>query len=250
MTNMKLATLAWRSVAAGAGIGLVLMIAVLLIIQSRGPAQPPDRQVLDRPQSTTATEAHLSAGPVAQTQPEEAPRLDDVLVPIREKLFLLASQRNENLASNQLWEAYVIQPDPAIDRAFLLVSSSELTARAFNSYFSFYFNHASSPSPPYPVLILDRLFQEQNRQQTLDSGRYHEADLVHELAYWLGILVDESQAQAICDFVITCYEKDFSLRLKSTPGHQVADWQENIRLAGLEVTYHAGRETYCTFEPA
>lgn len=250
MTNKELSALTWRSVAAGAGIGLVLMIAAWLIIQPSGQSENPGRQILDRPQIALVTEPQTAAGPVAETKPEAEPQPDAETTPIRDQLLHLSSQRNEGLASTHPWGSYVIQPDPAIERVFLLVSSSELAARAFNSYFSFYFNRTTSPAPPYPVLILDRLFQEHNRQQVIASGSYHEEDLAQELAYWLGTLVDDTQAQGICDFVLACYEKDFSERLKHGSSLEVQDWQESMHVAGLEVTYHAGRETYCTFEPA
>ncbi|MDD2457793.1 MAG: hypothetical protein PHQ83_04745 [Eubacteriales bacterium] len=261
MSNLKLSALAWRSVAAGAGIGLVLMLSAWLLFQSTSPLHLPDSQTQDSPQPALATQPHVSGLPDAQSAPEvtsqpdrsslqEESTLPADSIPLLDSLRLLIDSRNQTLAVQHPWVACAVQPDPAIDRAFLLVSDSETTARAFNSYFSFYFNHATPTPAPYPVLVLDRLFQDQNRQQVLASGSYHEVGLAHELTYWLEILVDESHGQALCDFVITCYQKDFSERLDGPTGNQPADWQESLVLAGLEVTYHAGRETYCTFEPA
>jgi hypothetical protein len=260
MSNLKLSALAWRSVAAGAGIGLILMLTAWLLFLSDWPSQQPIGRYQDNPEPVLATEPLLAEFTGADSSPGRADQ-PDTSSPKREMAYqtdseplmpmlgLMIDSRNEDLAARHPWVAYAVQPDPAIERAFLLLASSETTARAFNCYFSFYFNHATPTPAPYPVLILDRLFQDQNRQQVLASGSYHEVDLAHELTYWLEILVDESHGQAICDFVVSCYQKDFSERLASTSGYQPEDWQESLVLDGLEVTYHAGRETYCTFEP-
>lgn len=245
MSAQPLNTLAWRSLALGAGIGLVLLFMLWLAVDPPvEPARPDNRVPL--------AEQRPAAGLTGQASqsPESMPAAEKTVNASLESIRLLADQRNQIQSENQTWQAFVIQPDPAIERFFLLVASSEHAARAFNSYFGFYFNQEKVLMAPSPVLIVDRLFQESSRQQVLADRSYFEPELASELAYWLALLVDDQQGQEICDFVIACYQTDFASRLADHSVSSQVDWQKNLQLTGLEVTYHAGRQTYCTFEPA
>jgi hypothetical protein len=144
-----------------------------------------------------------------------------------------------------------VQPDPAIDRAFLILASSEQAARAFNGYFSFYLNGQNHNHPEQPVLIIDRLFRENSRDQAFEDGTFAEPLVLAELDYWLKTLIDAEKGPLLRDFIVSCYQTDFTGRLQTQAATDtIQNWQRSQTIGDWEVTYYAGRETYCTFRPA
>lgn len=155
---------------------------------------------------------------------------------------------NRPSSSQKDFITFAAQPEPSIERGFLLVADSIPAARAFNSYFSFYFDWTHSGQENYPTLILDRLYLEKNRVSAMSAKTYRDETISNELRNWIETLIDPQEGAQVCAFILDCYRRDFAQRLDTQPSDTPELWEDQQFFGDLEVTYHADRESYCTFD--
>jgi hypothetical protein len=204
---------------------------------------------LGSPSSNWVRSEKTGSEPLVAVAPERIDRLRSKIELVND-LNEQHEQQPRHSARSILLSRLLVQSDPAVERAFLVVAPDPVAAKAFNGYFSFYFDWSDSRQQ-YPVLILDRLFPEDQREQATETRQFSHPEIEQELLQWLGKLVDPDQPNDLLEFILENYRLDFAGRLNAAsadPGTiGLVPWQRSRKFDSLEVTYFADRESYCTF---
>lgn len=242
-----------RRCSVGVGLCLVLLTANGCsdrTIPTLTAAQPAGQPITDPDRPQAAGRVVLAEQTAQTAQTTQPARVLTSLQVLAESLSV-AARPDTGLAM-------VLQPDPSLARAFLVVAPDPVAAQAFNCYFSWYVDW----SKPELTLQLDRLFQESERMTAQASGLFSQPAMVDLLQTSLAILdlyrdwavptghepdglLDEAARLALTDFILQAYRRDFAERRQTGPPSP--EWQETRQFARLEVTYHAGISSYCSF---
>jgi hypothetical protein len=135
-----------------------------------------------------------------------------------------------------------LELDPATGTRALILAKNLVCAENLNGYFYFLFDPDASSSGIAPlVLVVDRLFTDEERENSLADGSYSTVEIETALRSALVAILGTEEGKRASDFVVGLYRELFALRLNGTAP------SETRRFLALPETTVVFQDTYMTY---
>jgi hypothetical protein len=141
-------------------------------------------------------------------------------------------------AEEEGFAAVFVCPDPDVPEQFLVVAQDEASAREVNGFFYWLSDHPASGHSDAPLILgLDRLSAKDRPQPASTETQTIDPSVTGVLDRSLRQILTGDYQAGILDFILSCYQDDFSYRLLNQGACLDKTWQKNF--GRIEVIYHA-----------
>ena len=137
--------------------------------------------------------------------------------------------------------------DPSSGTRALILAKNLVCAENLNGYFYFLFDPGASASGIAPlVLVVDRLFTDEDREKVLAEGTYATPEIEAALRSALMVLLGAVEGERASDFATGLYREVFSARMA---GAGPSETRRFLELPATTVVFQDSYMTYVEFLP-
>ena len=137
--------------------------------------------------------------------------------------------------------------DPAAGTRALILAKNLVCAENLNGYFYFLYDPGAATSGIAPlVLVVDRLFTDEDRERVLADGTYATPEIETALGAALEVLLGPSEGKRASAFALGLYREVFSARVAGEPPSETRRF---LALPETTVVFQDAYMTYVEFLP-